>query len=443
MLRKPTNRESWLYALANLGSSVPYQAFSAVALFFYTDVKHLAPTTAATIMTIYAIWNALNNPLIAHFSDRSTSPLGRRLAYIRFGLVPYALAFGSIWLVPFDAADQPLAVALWYMVSILLFEGFGTAVTVVGYQSLLAEMFPDYESRVKVSVRINTVQTIGLFIGSALPPIIAGLYGYHVMGIVFTAIILVAYAFGMRGMYEQPNSRPSTLSFLAALRNIVSNSGFVTVLCAQIMRFLTTNTIASGVYFYVKYSLGANPTEATLILTTTFIVTALCLPLWRRFIALRYDPRTGLTIAYAGLGLTSIPLYFAADMTQALFSACFFGVALAGSLLLGDVIMADVIDEDEQHSGERREAMFYAVNGAGLALSGTISSIYFGIIASGFGYDPLLTMQPATVGYGFRVYMIALPLVAGLLGAIAIRYYPLHGDRLTALRRAREAANPA
>lgn len=438
MLRHPTNRESWLYAVANLGYSIPYQAFSAVVLFFYTDVKHVAPATAATIMSIYAIWNAANNPLIAYFSDRTRSRWGRRLAYIRFGMIPYALAFAAIWLVPFDAKNDPVVVALWYLVSIILFEGFGTAVTVVGYQSLLPEMFPDYQSRVTVSVRINTIQTVGLFFGSAAPPILAGLLGYPVMGVVFATIILIAYAVGLRGMYEQPTSTPSGLSFLQAIRTTVANRGFLTVLGAQILRFLTTNTIASGVYFYVKYSLGANPTESTMILATAFITAAVFLPLWRRFIALRYDPRTGLTIAYAGLGLTSIPLYYAATITQAMAAASLFGMALAGSLLLGDVILADVIDEDEQRTGARREAMFFAVNGAGLALSATVSSIYFGIIASTYGYDPLLATQSATVGHGFRVYMVALPLVAGILGALTIRLYPLHGARLAALRSARQ-----
>ena len=51
-LRMPTKRESWLYSIANLGGSIPYQAYNAAVLFFYTDVKQLAPATAATIMTI-------------------------------------------------------------------------------------------------------------------------------------------------------------------------------------------------------------------------------------------------------------------------------------------------------------------------------------------------------------------------------------------------------
>ena len=37
-LRLPTKRESWLYAIANLGSSITYQDFSYVLFFFFNYV---------------------------------------------------------------------------------------------------------------------------------------------------------------------------------------------------------------------------------------------------------------------------------------------------------------------------------------------------------------------------------------------------------------------
>jgi len=59
-----TNKQRWLYSIANLGNNIPYQAVGAVLLFFYTDVKHLPVTWSAIAMTIYAIYNAFNNPIL-------------------------------------------------------------------------------------------------------------------------------------------------------------------------------------------------------------------------------------------------------------------------------------------------------------------------------------------------------------------------------------------
>ncbi|MFN5935387.1 MAG: MFS transporter, partial [Roseiflexaceae bacterium] len=228
--RIPTRRESWLYAIANLGGSIPYQAFGAAVLFFYTDVKKLAPATAAIIMTIYAIWNAANNPILGHLSDRTKSRWGRRIPFIRYGMVPYALSFIAIWCAPFDGATQPTELAIWFLVTIVLFEGFGTAVSTAGYLALLAEMFPTYQSRLDVAVRMNWLQTAGLFIGAALPPVLAQMLGYPVMGAIFGTIACLAYAIGLRGMYEQPLYQPTEVPFGEALRRTLVNRSFVTVM---------------------------------------------------------------------------------------------------------------------------------------------------------------------------------------------------------------------
>ena len=434
MLRYPTRRESWLYAVSNLGYSIPYQAFSAVVLFFYTDVKNLAPSTAATIMTVYAVWNAINNPIIGHWSDQTRSRWGRRLPFIRFGMIPYVLSFAAIWLVPYDAQTDQYAVALWFLVSIIVFEALGTAVMVSGHLSLLAEMFPDYQSRVDVAVRTNWIQTVGLFIGGALPPILATSIGYPLMGIVFAAITLAALMIGLRGLYEQPTIPAAPVPFFDAVTAVIANKGFVSILLAQMMRYTATNTMTIGMFFYVKYSLNADSGQTTLILASAFVSAAFFLPIWRKHVALRFEPRTSMTIAYATLAVSVIPLYYAPNLTYGILAAVIVGIPIAGTLLLGDVVLADVIDEDEQRNGARREAMFYSISGAGTALSATLSAAYFGLITAQYGYDPLLEQQPATVAEGFRVFMCSLPFIAGLLAVVAIRFYPIHGDRLLRLR---------
>jgi len=454
VLRVPTRRESWLYAIANLGGSIPYQAFGAVVLFYYTDVKQLSPAVAALIMSIYAIWNAVNNPIIGHLSDRTNTKWGRRLPYIRFGAIPYAIAFALIWLAPFEGKTQPTELAIWFLVTIIVFEGLGTAVSMAGHLALLPEMFPTYKSRLDVAVRMNWIQTTGLFVGAALPPILASILGYPLMGIVFAVVACSAYFIGLQGMFEQPNYQPTPIKFVDAVKHTVVNRSFVSVMMAQMMRFVATNTLTSGMFFYVKYSLNADPAQTTMILATAFVAAGFYLPLWRKYIAQPLGPRTSLMIAYASIGLAVIPLYFVQDFSialvvagievispffvqsfnVALVAAAIIGFPVAGMIMLGDVIMSDVIDEDEMRNGSRREAMFFAVNGAAVALSSTIAAAAFGIISTMYGYNPLLDVQPQSVDQGFRVYMIFLPIIGAICAVTALSFYPLHGERLRAVR---------
>ena len=106
------------------------------------------------------------------------------------------------------------------------------------------------------------------------------------------------------------------------------------------------------------------------------------MPLWRKYIAQPYGPRTSLMIAYASIGLAVIPLYFVQEFNHALIVAAIIGFPVAGMIMLGDVIMSDVIDEDEMRNGTRREGMFFAVNGAAVAMSSTIAATGFCIIST-------------------------------------------------------------
>ena len=48
-----TNKQRWLYSIANLGNVIPYQASNFI-LFFFTDVKRLPVQWASTAMLVFA-----------------------------------------------------------------------------------------------------------------------------------------------------------------------------------------------------------------------------------------------------------------------------------------------------------------------------------------------------------------------------------------------------
>jgi len=96
-----TNTQRWLYALSMIGVQIPAQVVNVSLLFFYTDVKRLPPQWSATALTLYAIYNAVNNPLIGYFSDRTNTRWGRRLPYLWLGTLPMTIIFGLLWLAPF------------------------------------------------------------------------------------------------------------------------------------------------------------------------------------------------------------------------------------------------------------------------------------------------------------------------------------------------------
>lgn len=428
------NSHRWLYAVSMLGMQIPAQVVSVSLLFFYTDVKRLPPQWSAIALTLYAIYNAINNPLIGYFSDRTHTRWGRRLPYLWFGTLPWMVVFGLLWLAPFNGNEQPVALLLYMVVGVVLYDGIGTAVS-TAYYSLLPEMFPSYRERTDVAVRMNLFLTVALLMGVALPPILAQRLGWGVMGIIFASVAAVAAYTGYRGMFERGGpATTNDLSFFTAFKATFFNRSFLPMTVAQTMRFVTTNALSTGMIFYIKYSIHADPGQTSIILGTAFIVAALALYPWRVFVANRFEPRTTALFGYAATALSALPLWFVNSIQGAIVAAALIGLAFAGIFLMDNVLISDVIDEDEVKTGQRREGMYFGINGLVVTLSAAIVSVVFGIIAPAYGYDTRLEVQPESVATGFRIFMTGLPFVGCTLAFFALLTYPLHGKQLAEVK---------
>lgn len=431
-----TEAQRWWFGLANLGCAIPYQAVGAIALFYYVDVRRLPPAWAAAVMAGYAIYNAFNNPVVGYLSDRTRTRWGRRIPYILFGTLPYALTFALLFMAPFDGATQPVSLLLFFILGLFFFETLATLVQ-TAYYALLPEMFRDYDERTAVAVRMNIFMTVGLLVGTALPALLAELLGWPIMAGVLGLITAGALYAGVPAMFERRASlEVAAVPLGPALKATFLNRSFVTVVIAQTMRHFATATLAAGMTFYTKYSLGVDPGMTSVILGTAFIVAGLALWPWRHFLARRLEARTTLMIAYGLMALTIPALWFSRSVPGALAATAGIGVALAGLILMGDVVLSDVIDEDEVHTGQRREGMYFGMSGLIITLAYALSSAVFGWIAQAYGYDPALALQPETVAQGFRVYMTIPPFIGSLLATAALGFYPLHGERLRQVKAA-------
>jgi GPH family glycoside/pentoside/hexuronide:cation symporter len=200
----PSQKQRWLYSLANLGHVIPTQMVGFI-LFFYTDVKRLPVVIASSVMFAYSIWDAVNNPIMGYITDRTRSRWGRRIPYLKFGAIPFAISLIFIWMAPFDGVEQTQALMLYMIFVPFLWEGLGT-MTTTAYFSLLPEMFATYEDRTKVAVSMNFIQVIGLFIGMAGTPILTDKLGWVPTAAIFAVITIVTYYVGLPGMFERKSS---------------------------------------------------------------------------------------------------------------------------------------------------------------------------------------------------------------------------------------------
>src|SRR5512142_2725616 len=146
-----------LYSLISLGVATPAEAVAGIIAFYIVDVKNLPATWYATFWFFYTIYNACNNPVLGYTSDRTRSRWGRRLPYILFTGLPYAVSFALIFSIPFDGKDNPVALLTWFGVVIVIWEGLYTALA-TGYYGLLPEMFGGHAERTDAAAKMNIFQ---------------------------------------------------------------------------------------------------------------------------------------------------------------------------------------------------------------------------------------------------------------------------------------------
>ena len=421
----------WRYALLNLGLVIPAQ-LSSFLLLYYVDHLRVDPVKFAALMSAFAVYNAVDNQVIGHLSDRTRGRWGRRLPYLWLATLPAMLGLALMFNAP---ATGERGLLLYFAFAWLLWE---TASTMLGtaYLGLLPEMFRSFAERSDVAVRMNAVQVVGLLLGLALPPLLAARLGWGAVGAGLALLCALLVYGNLRPLFERPQVRAAPpLPLLALLRLTFTNRSFLTVVAAQTMRFLATGVLASGMGFYVKYSLGQPGGALTsLLLATAFVTAGLCLWPWHRFVARPYGARTTLLAAFAVSGLAVLPLLWVGSVAGAVLTTVLFGAGLSGMILMGDVIMADVIDEAELRSGRRQEGAYYGLSGLIITLSSGVSAALFGWISHRYGYDPSLAVQPETAAQGFRLYMGIPPLVGAALAFALLWFYPLHGERLRTMR---------
>ncbi len=427
----PGRSAEWRYSAMNLGMTISAQ-LSAFFTLYYVDRLKVSPQVWAGLLAGLAIYNAFDNPLIGHLSDRTRSRWGRRVVFLLFGAAPSFLGLTMLFWSPFNGLTHQSATLAWFVVWWLIWETFGTAMG-TGYLGLLPEMFTSFGARARVAVRMNGFQVVGLLLGLAAPPALAQAIGWGPAVTLFSAIALIAVYQGVPALSENVPSPPAP-SLCSSVRHTFGNRSFLAVALAQTMRFVCTGALTMGMGLYVKYSLGGDDGVTSLLLAMAFIVAGLALWPWRRFVADQWGARTTLVAAYAVVGLGAGLLYLTPPGPLVYAVTALVGVGLSGMILMGDVIMADVIDEDEARTGERRAGAYFGLSGLITTLSGTVTALAFGWVATVYGYDPKLPTQPASVATGFRVFMSAVPAAAALVAIAMLLAYPLHGTKLAHVR---------
>ena len=81
------------YGAGEFSSSIFFTITSFWLMNFLTDEVGLSAALAGTALLVGKIWDAVIDPFIGYFSDRTKSRWGRRRPYLLFFAIPFGAAF--------------------------------------------------------------------------------------------------------------------------------------------------------------------------------------------------------------------------------------------------------------------------------------------------------------------------------------------------------------
>ncbi len=438
------------YGMGNLGGNFINLTFSMWVFKRYCPPEGEGATLIPILWLSYALMagrvvDAIADPLIGFWSDRTRTRWGRRIPFMAVGGLPLCVIFMLIWTPPisiFPANSIPLFVylcaimgALWFLFTVVLCP----------YLALMPEVAVSSEDRVNLSVYQSVFLMVSSGVAMIGAPFIVESYGFVTMGIIFGGLALIglyAPVFTVKEKYT-PKNRNDDYGIFTALKWSFSNKPFLVYISSNIFCQIGLNAIIMSMAYIVTILLGKPDSYVGIIMAGTGVVSvisffamnslsgkidkakiyrtgiltmAILLPsLW---VFGRFD--VSLNLAFLGID------YVVSELVIAFAVITLTGFPVAALMLLPSPILSDIIDIDELKTGERREAMYFGAQGllqkAGVGLSGAM----MGALFNKFGYSPDNHLGLDLLG----------PVAGGLvlIGYIIFLWYPLNDKKMNRVR---------
>ncbi len=101
-------RTKFFYGFGSISFGIKNNGFSYFVLFVYSSVLGLPAWMAGLALNLVLIADAITDPLVGYFSDRTRSRWGRRHPFMYAAALPVAITYYFLWTPPESLTDWEL-----------------------------------------------------------------------------------------------------------------------------------------------------------------------------------------------------------------------------------------------------------------------------------------------------------------------------------------------
>ena len=401
-MKKITNKVLWIFAVGQFGWSLLSGVVTNWMVYYYTGTPDAQnPNTGifasgitqnpilfkltlfGLVMAVGRIFDAITDPLIAGWSDRSKYKGGRRIPFMRAIAVPFALITVALFTVP-QTASRALNDVLLFVI-LMCFYLFMT-IFCTPYNALIAELGDTQEHRINVSTYISFTFIAGQSISFMLPNLAGMLEGavgqagsIRLAVAVMSAIACIAMLVPSFYIKEREyiDSRPSETPAFRSLLKTFKNGQFRRFVYADVIYFFALTLFQTGLAFYETKLMGIEDTW-TFPLTAT--MTAISVALYP--VVNKLAPKIGKKkliivgfFTYAAVFL--ITSLCGKGLYWGFIVAVCAAVPMAILGILPQACVADVAELSRLETGEDRSGMFFAARTFAFKMGQAIAMVVF------------------------------------------------------------------
>ncbi len=351
----------------------------------------------ALIAALGRLLDAVTDPAIAAFSDRSTHPKGRRISLMRVGGLPAVIATVLLFVPPVQ--EQSAWNIVWLIgVQVVLYIALTAYVTPCF--ALIADLGRTPAERLDLVTWTSVAWAIGIVVASLSTPLSAAFEAAGLSGLQsWQGAVIVVGAIALVCMYlpvfliDEPRyarSSPTSVSLRESLRVVFANPFFRFYVAADFSYFCGLAIIQTGILFYVTVLLELDKALVAPLLGLMVLMALVLYPVVnvqakkrsaKQMVVASFLMTAAMFFCIVFLGRYPIPAILQAAAVVVMFSIPFSVLSVVPQWILSDISEHSVLAEGDATTG-----MFFGARTFAQKIGQTFGIVIFAVFLS-FGGD--------------------------------------------------------
>ena len=451
-----SRHHEWKYA-SNASFQFPVTllmtTLSVFLFFYYEAILGLSAWFVFLAVTIWTVFDAVNDPFIAFLLDRNTKltrRFGRRFPWIVIGIAPWCLCLYLVFSAPdVDASTDPWPVFWWLLISLILFDTFNTLVG-VNLGVLRPDLFRTEEERRKLSKYFMPIDMVAIALALMIPPLFlgagAGREGFAFMGAMVAFIALIGGILFIPGAREDKvvidryfTAEYERMSFFKGMKEVVKQKSFLVYFVFVTAWVASTELMMGNTIYLTIFVVRAGPDDITLIFAVLLLGALVSIPFWLKALKKMNNNKKLVAIGGFSVSAAMVPVTFFQTILDLLIIMFVLGFCM-GSLwaFIYTIIAANVQDDYAVRTKKNQKAILVGTSVFFGRLAATLDDLIIAIVHTLTGFVPgkdsyaELAASVADINlvlWGIRLLSGVIPAIIMFIGTLIFwKYYPLTQD---------------